>query len=142
MQMMTAKRNRQPDPRIRLAQLTEDYENLAKEQKERILTLRNENAALSQRLKAYEEKEAALSAALVNAERAASQIINAARERAEGIIGEAREEERKTKERLREHTLLLSDLADRCDNIMKNIHNELRKAPKGFCLELINKKEA
>ena len=62
MQMMTAKRNRQPDPRARLAQLTEDYENLAKEQKERILTLRNENAALIQRLKAYEEKEAALSA--------------------------------------------------------------------------------
>ena len=105
--MMTAKRNRQPDPRERLAQLTEDYENLAKEQKERILTLRNENAALNQRLKAYEEKEAALSAALVNAERTAAQIINSARERAEGIIGEAREEERKTKERLRQHTLLL-----------------------------------
>ena len=34
------------------------------------------------------------------------------------------------------------DLADRCDNIMKNIQSELRKAPKGFCLELINKKEA
>ncbi len=140
--MMIAKRNREADPRARLAQLTQDYESLAKEQKERIMALRNENAELLKRLKGYEESESALSAALVKAERTAGEIISAARERAEGIIGEAREEERKTKERLKEHTLLLSDLAERCDNIMKNIQNELRKAPKGFTLELINKKEA
>ena len=140
--MMIAKRNRQADPRARLAQLTEDYESLAKEQKDRIMALRNENAELLQRLKAYEESESALSAALVKAERTASEIISAARERAEAIMSDAREEERKTKERLKEHTLLLSDLAERCDHIMKNIQNELRKAPKGFTLELINKKEA
>lgn len=140
--MMIAKRNRQPDPRARLAQLTEDYESLAREQKDRILTLRNENAELLQRLRAYEESESALSAALVKAERTAGEIISAAKDRAEGIIAAAREEERKTKDRLKEHTLLLSDLAERCDNIMKNIQNELRRAPKGFTLELISKKEA
>ena len=140
--MMIAKRNRQPDPRARLAQLTEDYESLAKEQKDRILALRNENAELLQRLRAYEESESALSAALVKAERTAGEIISAAKDRAEGIIAAAREEERKTKDRLKEHTLLLSDLAERCDNIMKNIQNELRRAPKGFTSELISKKEA
>ena len=140
--MMIAKRNRQPDPRARLAQLTEDYESLAKEQKNRILALRNENAELLQRLRAYEESESALSAALVKAERTAGEIISAAKDRAEGIIAAAREEERKTKDRLKEHTLLLSDLAERCDNIMKNIQNALRRAPKGFTLELISKKEA
>ncbi len=140
--MMIAKRNRQPDPRARLAQLTEDYESLAKEQKDRILALRNENAELLQRLRAYEESESALSAALVKAERTAGEIISAAKDRAEGIIAAAREEERKTKDRLKEHTLLLSDLAERCDNIMKNIQNELRRTPKGFTLELISKKEA
>lgn len=142
MQMMIAKRNRQPDPRSRLAQLTEDYEALAKEQKDRIMALRNENMELNQRLAAYEQSEAALSAALVKAEHTASEIISAARERAEGIIGEARDEEKKTKERLKEHTLLLADLAERCDNIMKNIQSELKKAPKGFTLELISRKEA
>ncbi len=140
--MMIAKRNRQPDPRARLAQLTEDYESLAKEQKDRILALRNENAELLQRLRAYEESESALSAALVKAERTAGEIISAAKDRAEGIIAAAREEERKTKDRLKEHTLLLSDLAERCDNIMKNIQNALRRAPKGCTLELISKKEA
>ena len=140
--MMIAKRNRQPDPRARLAQLTEDYESLAKEQKDRILALRNENAELLQRLRAYEESESALSAALVKAERTAGEIISAAKDRAEGIIAAAREEERKTKDRLKEHTLLLSDLAERCDNIMKNIQNDLRRTPKGFTLELISKKEA
>ena len=90
--MMIAKRNRQPDPRARLAQLTEDYESLAKEQKDRILALRNENAELLQRLRAYEESESALSAALVKAERTAGEIISAAKDRAEGIIAAAREE--------------------------------------------------
>ena len=104
------------------------------------MALRNENMELNQRLAAYEQSEAALSAALVKAEHTASEIISAARERAEGIISEARDEEKKTKERLKEHTLLLADLAERCDNIMKNIQSELKKAPKGFTLELISRK--
>lgn len=137
---MGIKRKTQPDDSERIRQLTIDYEKVTKEQKERIMALREENQELQKRLQSYEESRHAIAQALLDAERAGRAIIERAKEQAERVTREANEKKRKSEECVQQNTLLLQDLSNRCETILKGIEAELQPAPRSFSLGLVSSK--
>jgi len=139
---MSLKRKTAAELAEEIQRITEEYEKLAKEQKDRILLLRDENRSLVQQLKQANEEKAAIAAALIRAERTSLQIIEEAKNRSEGILADARRKESFTKQRIKEGSALLEELAERCESISKCIDVELEKTRGKFYFELISKKQA
>ena len=66
-----------------IQQLTQDYEKLAKEQKERILALREQNRTLNAQLEACLQEKTAVANTLIHAEQAGRQLIEDAKQRSD-----------------------------------------------------------
>ncbi len=125
-----------------IRQITEEYEKLAKEQKERILSLREENHDLAARLKQAEAQKAAVAAALIRAEWSSLQIVDDAKNRANRILSDAQKKELSAKQRVCEHNVLLGELAVQCERILKGIERELEKSKGKLPFELLSQKDA
>lgn len=136
------KQNKSASLTQEIQRITQDYEKLAKEQKERILALREENRALSEKLENCLKEKGAIATALVRAEQTGQQLIGQAKKRSEQILSEAYKKEDASRRRIEEHRALLRTLAVQCENILTSIENELGHPAGGFSLEVINKKQA
>ena len=125
----------------RIAQLTKDYEKLLKEQKDRILALRDENQLLQDKLKTFENSRSAIVAAMVGAQKASQEIISASKQEAQSILDKAEQKRKRLEEDANEYRNMLADLSARCDRIGQAIDQELRRtSSRGFGLELVASK--
>ena len=115
-----------------IQKITDDYEKLAKEQKDRILALREENRQLHTRLDACLQEKEAIASTLLRAEQT--------KQRCEQLLSEAHRKEENSQKRIEAHQSTLRELAVQCENILNGIESEL-KHPAGFPLELITKKK-
>ena len=73
---MLMKKNKSSELTQEIQKITQDYEKLAKEQKDRILMLREENRTLNEKLEACQKERDAISSTLVRAEQASQQLID------------------------------------------------------------------
>ncbi len=139
---MFMRRSNSPDLTQEIQKMTQDYEKLSKEQKDRILSLREENRSLSAKLEACLKEKEAISSTLVRAEQTSQQLIQQAKQRCDQLISDAYRKEEASKKRIEEHRAMLQGLAIQCENILNSIENEL-KGPSGcISLELVSKKKA
>ncbi len=134
------KKNTQADMAEKMKQLTFDYEKVTKEQKDRIVSLREENIELQKKLQSFEDKKLAIAAALMDAEKAGNTIILRAKDHANVILQEAETQRKRSEEKLQEYNLLLEDLSTRCENILKSIDAELGSCRQPFTLGLVSSK--
>ena len=139
---MLMKKNKSSELTQEIQKITQDYEKLAKEQKDRILMPREENRTLNEKLEACQKERDAISSTLVRAEQASQQLIDQAKQRSEQIIGDAYRKEAASRKRIEEHRALLRELAVQCENILTGIENELKRPSSIFSLEVVNKKQA
>lgn len=80
------------DVDILLKKVREDYEQCLKNQKERILILRDENKEMAAVLEAYRKNEQKISSAITHAEETAQSIIRQAKEKAAQCLENAQRE--------------------------------------------------
>lgn len=107
----------------------EEYETIIHEQKERIISLRDNNIKLSEKLKEFEVQKSAISGALLAAQKSADDIIENAKRQALGIISEAEKTKRSHEATSLYYKNSLKDLEYRCERILESIQNELVKKP-------------
>ena len=138
---MISKNKSKESQASQIAQLTKDYEKLLKEQKDRILALRDENQLLQDKLKAFENSRNAIVAAMVNAQKAGQEIISASKEQAQDILDKAEQKRKRLEAGANEYRNMLADLSARCDRIGEAIDQELRRTnSRSFGLELVSNK--
>ena len=113
---------------------------MAKEQKDRILALREENRQLHTRLDACLQEKEAIASTLLRAEQTSQQLLEQTKQRCEQLLSEAHRKEENSQKRIEAHQSTLRELAVQCENILNGIESEL-KHPAGFPLELITKKK-
>ena len=123
-----------------IQKITDDYEKLAKEQKDRILALREENRQLHTRLDACLQEKEAIASTLLRAEQTSQQLLEQTKQRCEQLLSGAHRKEENSQKRIEAHQSTLRELAVQCENILNGIESEL-KHPAGFPLELITKKK-
>ena len=123
-----------------IQKITDDYEKLAKEQKDRILALREENRQLHTRLDACLQEKEAIASTLLRAEQTSQQLLEQTKQRCEQLLSEAHRKEENSQKRIEAHQSTLRELAVQCENILNGIESEL-KHPAGFPLEHITKKK-
>ena len=80
------------DVDVLLKKVRSDYEKCLKEQKDRILKLRDENKEMAQMVGKYKDNEKYIIGAITRAEETAQSIINDAEQRADHIIKKAQNE--------------------------------------------------
>lgn len=115
---------------LQISRIKEDYESVIREQKERILALRDQNTILAKRVADLEGDHAAISGALITAQQTADQIIAQAKTQAGHILAQAMnqcEQEQKTHVY---YTNALQDLEKRCERILSAIAQELSEHKK------------
>ena len=117
-----------------IQKITDDYERLAKEQKDRILALREENRQLHTRLDACLQEKEAIASTLLRAEQTSQQLLEQTKQRCEQLLSEAHRKEENSQKRIEAHQSTLRELAVQCENILNGIEAEL-KHPAGFPLE-------
>ncbi len=125
-----------------IKKITADYEEVAREQKERIIALREENHVLAEKLQACEKQKETIAAALIRGEQVRQAIIEAANRKSEKILGEARRNEELAERKIAEHHAELKYLRDKCERILRYMDDEMVKNKSSFTLELVSKKEA
>lgn len=80
-----------------LLKVRNDYELCLKEQKERIISLRNENRELAQTLAGFRSNEQYIIGAITRAEETAQAILNQAKVQADEILEQAKREQQQIK---------------------------------------------
>jgi len=125
-----------------IQQLTQDYEKLAKEQKERILALREQNRTLNAQLEACLQEKTAVANTLIHAEHAGRQLIEDAKQRSDQLLSEAYRKEAASRKRIQTHRSMLEELAHSCEQILTNIEAELKQSSSVFTLDLSENKQA
>lgn len=102
-----------------------DYESIIKEQKERIMSLREENDKLKQSLKEFKEKNDSIVAALVTAQQVSEQITAHAKRSSADIQRAAAEQLAKKQQAVAFYDEQLHQLRNTCFSILSQIDNEL-----------------
>lgn len=115
----------------------EEYEAITKEQKDRILALREEKNQLAEQLETYAKNRDLIASALLQAERAAEETIAHAKAKASAILEDAEKNRRKAVQNMEYYNALLEDLGVRCENILDCIQKELAPSMPGKGLGLV-----
>ena len=102
-----------------------DYESIIKEQKERIMSLREENDMLKEGLREYKEKNDSIVAALVTAQQVSEQITAHAKRSSADIQRAAAEQLAKKQQAVAFYDEQLHQLRNTCFGILTQIDNEL-----------------
>lgn len=128
--MMIIKRKKNCDDSLseQLVELSADYEALAKDQKERITALREQNMELEARIRKHEENQNAIVTTLLNAQKTAEEMLARAKEKARNIEREAEDRARYTEQSYMQHNERLNDLRERCNSILSAITTEMSQA--------------
>lgn len=109
----------------RVKEATEEYERITKEQKERIVELRDENAKLREQLDELEKSREAIVGALIGARKTADEMVADAKIQADTILQRAEERCAAREQSIKTHIEKLLALRDSCERIMKQIDCEL-----------------
>ncbi len=108
-------------------QKARDYEQVIKEQRERIITLRDENSLLKKDLDELKTKKEEISRAILSAEKSKTLIIEEAKKRAEQILLAAKNDAKQNEQSVRYYCNSLYELEVRCERILEGISRELKK---------------
>ncbi len=119
-----------------LSQNIADYEQVIKDQRKRIIDLREENSELKRKVLELEQERSSIAAAMVAAEQSKARIIAEAEKRAERIITAAEADRKKSELAVKYYCNSLHDLEVRCGRILDGITRELSKT-EGSSLRLI-----
>lgn len=111
----------------RIKEATEEYERITKEQKDRIMELREENSRLMEKLEEMERSKEAIVGALVGARKTADEMIADAKIQAEVIVQRAEERSAAREQSVKAYIEKLLTLRDSAERIMKQIDAELDK---------------
>lgn len=104
-----------------------EYECLIKEQKDRILSLRDENRELREQLEEFKRKADSISSAIVNAELTAAGIINASKKQAMDILREADARIAAKEQAIDDLNAMLADMLSRMELISRAARSELER---------------
>ena len=105
-----------------------EYENVIREQRQRINSLRDENTALKMQIEALEKEKDNVAGALIAAEKHKAQIIEEAKLRAEKILEAAENSRKKSEMTVKYYCNSLCELEVRCGRILDGISRELNKS--------------
>lgn len=109
----------------RIEALRTDYESVIKNQKERILQLREENAELNKTVSELESRKTDMVNALMDARAKSEEILRDAQARAKQILKEAEEEKLNAQKLTFLYQSSLKDLENRSQRILRSIQKEL-----------------
>ena len=124
---MNMKMHRQPQPNADDDKIAE-YEKVIREQKERIVVMRDENRALQKKIDDYRSKEQVIAAAMINAERASGEVIKNAKRAAGQIMHDAEEHALRQESMVNSYTAQLKELDKCCEAILCSIRQHLDKS--------------
>lgn len=105
-----------------------DYEQIIKEQRRRIIDLRDENLSLKSRITKLEQERNNIAAAIIAAEQSKARILSEAKQHADKIIAAAESDRKKSELSVKYYCNSLRDLETRCERILDGISRELNKA--------------
>ena len=108
-------------------QKARDYEQVIKEQRERIITLRDDTSLLKKDLAELKTKKEEISRAILSAEKSKTLIIEEAKKRAEQILLAAKNDAKQNEQSVRYYCNSLYELEVRCERILEGISRELKK---------------
>lgn len=109
----------------KIEELRADYENVIKNQKERILQLREDNTELCKKISELENRKNDLVNALMDARAKGDEIIREAKAQAEKIIKDAENEKMHAQNTAFLYQSSLRDLETRSQRILQSIRKEL-----------------
>ena len=115
-----------------------ELDTVIREQRKRIVDLRDENMALKARIERLTAERKEVTMILIEAEKLKAQIINEAHAKADEIISAAEKERKNSELAVKYHSGALSDLEVRCENILNSISRELNRRD-GNRLRLVTK---
>ena len=121
----------------KLSAIKTDYVTVIREQKNRILKLREDNSELSKKVSEYEHYSKEMANALMDARFKAEEIINDAKIQAEEIIKRANEQQLKSDKTIKYYNNSLKELELRSERILNFIKNELSKESRAT-LSIVN----
>ena len=107
--------------------IRKEYESVIKSQKERITQLRDDNAALAQKIAEFENCKSEMVNALVEAQKRSAEIIREANTRAEQIIKDAEHERAVAEKTAFLYRSSLKELENRSEKILLAIQRELSR---------------
>jgi len=110
-----------------IAELRKEYEDLASQQRQRIMDLRNENSEIKKEMQDFEGKKSMIISTLMSAQNTSKEIIDNAKKQADLIVEEAGRKEENLLETIERYTDMLVELGQRCQNIQDAIEHELDK---------------
>ena len=104
-----------------------EYENVIREQRQRIISLRDENTVLKKHIEELEKQKDNVAGALIAAEKHKAQIIEDAKLRAAKIVEAAELSRKKSEMTVKYYCNSLCELEVRCGRILDSITRELNK---------------
>ena len=113
-----------------LNEIKTDYETVIREQKNRIMKLREDNAELAQKVSDYEKYGDEMARALLDARQKAGEIISDAKKQADSILRQAEEQAARSEKNIEYYRSSLKELEKRSERIFNFIRSELLKEKK------------
>ncbi len=107
--------------------IRKEYEEVLREQRQRITSLRDENAVLEKKLAEYERYAGEITGALADARIKANDVIAAAKKRAAQIVAEADNAKKENDNTMQYYRNALKELECRSERILTSIQSELTR---------------
>ncbi len=111
----------------KLLQNNAEYEQVIRDQRKRIIDLRDENHVLKCRVEELEQERKSVADAMLLAQHSRERILADARDRAEKILAAAETSRKKNELAVKYYCSSLKDLETRCANILEGISRELNR---------------
>lgn len=111
----------------KLLQNNAEYEQVIRDQRKRIIDLRDENHILKSRVEELEQERKSVADAMLLAQHSRERILADARDRAEKILAAAETSRKKSELAVKYYCSSLKDLETRCANILEGISRELNR---------------
>ena len=111
----------------KLLQNNAEYEQVIRDQRKRIIDLRDENHVLKSRVEELEQERKSVADAMLLAQHSRERILADARDRAEKILAAAENSRKKNELAVKYYCSSLKDLETRCANILEGISRELNR---------------
>ena len=108
-------------------EIRKEYEDVIREQRQRITSLREDNAQLAQKLAGYEKYSQEIAGVLADARIKANEIVSDAKKRAERIVAEAEDKKRENDKLIHYYKSSLKELEGRSERILVSIQSELSR---------------
>ncbi len=120
-----------------ISEMKSDYETVIRDQKNRILKLREDNAELAKKLSEYEKYSDEIANTLLDARFKASEIVSDAKKQADSMLKSAAEQKNNSDKAVKYYKCSLKELEQRSERILTFIQNELSRDAKP-ALSIVN----